>query len=197
MIFFLRESFKGVSSDVLTMKAKRNAKFKSKLFFFSLLDIYSSGPNFDEMLLLETELPDELMQGASSSWEHVVTNKPPAQGPGPGQQQQQQQQMYNAQMNGGEESIVPANVASLQQQQQQQQQQRQHSQQQLAHLLQQGQKSMVNPHMNQLTKNPIQGGNPNATVMNNLVNMPMSMAPNNNGTNANMPMTGEILFINN
>lgn len=51
-----------------------------------------------------------------------------------------------------------------------------------------------NPHLNQLTKNPIQGGNPNATVMNNLVNMPMSMAPNNNnsnnGTNA-MPMQGE------
>lgn len=69
------------------------------------------------MLLLETELPDELMQGGSSSWEQqMVTNKPPAQGPGPGQQQQQQQ-MYNAQMNGGEESIVPANVLQRQQQQ--------------------------------------------------------------------------------
>jgi hypothetical protein len=57
--------------------------------------------------------------------------------------------------------------------------------------LQQGQKNpMVNPHLNQLTKNPIQGGNPNATVMNNLVNM--SMAPNNNGTN--MPMQGKIIL---
>lgn len=147
------------------------------------------------MLLLETELPDELMQGGSSWEQQMVTNKPPAQGPGPGQQQQQQQ-MYNSQMNGGEESIVPANVASLQQQQQQQRQQ-QH-QQQLAHLLQQGQKNpMVNPHLNQLAKNPNlnQGGNPNATVMNNLVNMPMSMAPNNNGTNANMPMQGKFLLI--
>ena len=145
------------------------------------------------MLLLETELPDELMQGGSSSWEQqMVTNKPPAQGPGPGQQQQQQQQqMYNSQMNGGDESIVPANVVSLQQ--------RQH-QQQLAHLLQQGQKNpmvQVNPHLNQLAKNPIQvGGNPNATVMNNLVNMPMSMA-NNNGTNANMPMQGMSLISHN
>jgi hypothetical protein len=43
----------------------------------------------------------------------MVTNKPPAQGPGPGQQQQ----MYNAQMNGGEESIVPASVLQRQQQQ--------------------------------------------------------------------------------
>lgn len=85
---------------------------------FLLLDLYTSGPNFDEMLLLETELPDELMQGGSSSWEQqMVTNKPPAQGPGPGQQQQnQQQQMYN-QMNGGEESIVPASVLQRQQQQ--------------------------------------------------------------------------------
>lgn len=67
------------------------------------------------MLLLETELPDELMQGGSSSWEQqMVTNKPPAQGPGPGQQQ-----MYNAQMNGGEESIVPASVLQRQPQQQQ------------------------------------------------------------------------------
>lgn len=81
---------------------------------FLLLDLYTSGPNFDEMLLLETELPDELMQGGSSSWEQqMVTNKPPAQGPGPGQQQQ----MYNAQMNGGEEAIVPASVLQRQQQQ--------------------------------------------------------------------------------
>lgn len=137
------------------------------------------------MLLLETELPDELMQGGSSWEQQMVTNKPPAQGPGPGQQQQ----MYNSQMNGGEESIVPANVAATLQQRQQQQQQHQ---QQLAHLLQQGQKNpMVNPHLNQLNKNPIQGGGGgNATVMNNLVNMPMSMAPSNNGTNANMPMQG-------
>ncbi|KAG5682698.1 hypothetical protein PVAND_012032 [Polypedilum vanderplanki] len=141
-------------------------------------NIYSFGPNFDEMLLLETELPDELMAGGGpSSWEQqmVTTNKPPAQGPGPG--------MYQNQMN-GEDSIPPPNVATLQRQQQQ-------HQQQLAHLLQQGQKNpMVGPHLNQLTnKSPIQG--PNATgVMNNLgVSMPMSMASNNNGTNA-MSMQG-------
>ena len=133
------------------------------------------------MLLLETELPDELMQGGSSSWEQqmVTNNKPPAQGPGPGAQQQ----MYNPQMNGGEESIVPVPASVLQRQQQQQQQ--------LAHLLQQGQKNMVgNAHLGQL-KNPIQGGNPNATVMNNLVNMPMSMAPNNGTNNNAMPMQSE------
>ena len=131
------------------------------------------------MLLLETELPDELMAGGGpSSWEQqMATNKPPAQGPGPGQ-------MYtNSQMNGGDDTMVP-NVATLQRQQQ--------HQQQLAHLLQQGQKNpMVTPHLSQLTnKSPIQGG-PNATVMNNLgVSMPMSMAPNNNGTNNAMSMQG-------
>lgn len=94
--------------------------------------------------------------------------------------------MYSSQMNGGEETIVPATL-------QRQQQQQQH-QQQLAHLLQQGQKNpmVVNPHLNQLTnKSPIQGG-PNATaVMNNLgVSMPMSMAPNN-GTNNAISMQSE------
>lgn len=131
------------------------------------------------MLLLETELPDELMAGGPSSWEQqMVTNKPPAQGPGPGQ-------IYsNAQMNGGDEAIVPPNVASLQRQQQQQQH--------LAHLLQQGQKNPMvgNPHLNQLTNK----SGPNVTaVMNNLgvSNMTMSMAPNNNGTNA-MTMQGKL-----
>jgi hypothetical protein len=42
--------------------------------------LYSSG--FDEMMLLETELPDELMQGGPSWDQNIVTNKPPAQGPG-------------------------------------------------------------------------------------------------------------------
>lgn len=150
----------------------------------SILDLYSSGPNFDEMLLLETELPDELMQGGPSSWEQqMATNKPPAQGPGPGQQQQQQQ-MYQSQLNGGDDTIVSSNV-NLQRQQQQQQQQHQ-----LAHLLQQvkAKNSLVNPHnMSQLSnKSPNLQGGPNATVMNNLgvVSMPMSMAPNN-GTNNN------------
>jgi TolA-binding protein len=136
------------------------------------------------MLLLETELPDELMQGGPSSWDHnVVTNKPPAQGPGPGPGQMYQQ------INGGEDSIVSANVASLQRQQQQHQQQ----QQQLAHLLQQKTTMVPNPHLNALKNNsPIQSG-PNATnVMNNLgVSMPLSMAPNNNGTNNTISMQGE------
>ena len=149
-----------------------------------ILDLYSTGPNFDDMLLLETELPDELMAGGPSSWEQqmVTNNKPPAQGPGPGQIYQ------TSQMNGGDEAIVPTNVATLQRQQQ--------HQQQLAHLLQQGQKNPMNvgnPHLNQLTnKNPIQGG-PNVTaVMNNLgvSNMTMSMAPNN-GTNNAMTMQGK------
>ena len=140
------------------------------------------------MLLLETELPDELMQGGPSSWEQqMVTNKPPAQGPGPGQQQQQ---MYQSQLNGGDESIVSSNV-SLQRQQQQQQQH------QLQHLLQQVKaKNSLNPHMGQLSnKSPNLQGGPNATVMNNLgvVSMPMSMAPNNNGTNNNaMSMQGKL-----
>lgn len=131
------------------------------------------------MLLLETELPDELMAGGPSSWEqNMVTNKPPAQGPGPGQ-------MYSSQMNGGDEAIVPPNVATLQRQQQ--------HQQQLAHLLQQGQKNPMVGHLNQLS-NKSQGG-PNATVMNNLgVSMPMSMAPNN-GTNNAMSMQGKIIII--
>lgn len=137
------------------------------------------------MLLLETELPDELMAGGPSSWEQqMVTNKPPAQGPGPGQ-------IYNAtQMNGGDDAIVPPNVGNLQ---------RSQHQPHLAHLLQPGQKNPMvgNPHLNQLTnKSPIQGG-PNVTaVMNNLggvSNMTMSMAPNNNGTNA-MTMQGELLL---
>lgn len=47
-----------------------------------LAGIYSTS-GFDEMMLLETELPDELMQGGSSAWDqNIVTNKPPAQGPG-------------------------------------------------------------------------------------------------------------------
>jgi hypothetical protein len=177
-----------------------NYKFTSPFIYIlrlfslssSLLDLYSSGPNFDEMLLLETELPDELMQGAPSSWEQqMVTNKPPAQGPGPGQQNQ----MYGQQLNGGDDSLVAANVnLQRQQQAQQQQQQQQH---QLAHLLQQVKaKNAMNPHMNQLTnKSPNLQGGPNATVMNNLggvVSMPMSMAPNNNGTNNNaMSMQGK------
>lgn len=156
--------------------------------FTSILDLYSSGPNFDEMLLLETELPDELMQGGPSSWEQqMVTNKPPAQGPGPGQQQQQQ--MYS-QLNGGDDSIVSSNV-NLQRQHQQQQQ--------LAQLLQQVKNKNMQggPHMGQLSnKSPNLQGGPNATVMNNLggvVSMPMSMAPNNNGTNNNaMSMQGKI-----
>lgn len=151
-------------------------KFIVTIFFLLIfaIDRYS---NFDEMLLLETELPDELMAGGSSSWEQqMVTNKPPAQGPGPGQQ------MYSQQMNGGEDTIVTSNV-NLQRQQQQQQ---------LAHLLQQNKNSMVgNAQMSQLTnKSPNLQGAPNATVMNNMgvnMNNAMSMAPNNNGTNA-MPM---------
>lgn len=152
---------------------------------FVVLDLYSSGPNFDEMLLLETELPDELMQGGSSSWDQqMVSNKPPAQGPGPGQQQ-----MYSNQLNGSDDAIS-SNV-NLQRQQQQQQQH------QLAHLLQQVKsKNSLNTHMGQLSnKSPNLQGN-NATVMNNLggvVSMPMSMAPNNNGTNNNaMSMQGKI-----
>lgn len=151
------------------------------------------------MLLLETELPDELMQGAPSSWEQqMVTNKPPAQGPGPGQQNQ----MYNSQLNGGDDSIVSSNVnLQRQQQAQQQQQQQQH---QLAHLLQQvkaKQVNAMNPHMGQMNKSPNLQGGPNSTVMNNLggvVSMPMSMAPNNNGTNNNaMSMQGKnILKLN-
>lgn len=157
--------------------------------FLPIVDIYSSGPNFDEMLLLETELPDELMQGGPSSWDQqMVANKPPAQGPGPGRQQQQ---MYTSQLNGGDDAIVSSNV-SLQRQQQQQQQQHQ-----LAHLLQQvkAKNSLGNPHMGQLSnKSPNLQGGPNATVMNNLggvVSMPMSMAPNNNGTNNNAMMQGK------
>jgi hypothetical protein len=101
------------------------------------------------------------------------------------------QNMYNAQMNGGDDAIVPA---SLQQQQQTQQQRQHQQQQQLAHLLQQGQKNnpiMVNPHLKQLGNNSALGqGGPNANAMNNLgVSMPMSMATNNNGTNA-MSMQG-------
>lgn len=150
-------------------------------FLFAILDLYSTGPNFDDMLLLETELPDELMAGGPSSWEQqMVTNKPPAQGPGPGQ-------IYNTtQMNGGDDAIVPPSVL-----------QRQQHQQQLAHLLQQGQKNPMvgNPHLNQLT-NKSQGG-PNVTaVMNNLAgvgNMTMSMAPNN-GTNNAMTMQGKLTF---
>lgn len=147
------------------------------------------------MLLLETELPDELMQGGPASWEHqMATNKPPAQGPGPGQQQ-----MYSNQLNGGDDAIVSSNVnLQRQQQQQQAQQQQQH---QLAHLLQQVKsKNSMNPsHINQLSnKSPNLQGGPNATVMNNLgvVSMPMSMAPNNNGTNNNaMSMQGTKVFI--
>lgn len=139
------------------------------------------------MLLLETELPDELMQGGPSSWEQqMVTNKPPAQGPGPGQQQN-----YSAQMNGGDDSIV-SNV-NFQRHQQQQQQQHQ-----LAHLLQQQVKSKnsLNPNMGQLSnKSPNLGqGGPNATVMNNLGVVSMSLTPNNNGTNNNtMSMQGKLL----
>lgn len=65
------------------MKKKNSSLHYFLNCFCSILDLYSSGPNFDEMLLLETELPDELMQGGPSSWEQqMVTNKPPAQGPG-------------------------------------------------------------------------------------------------------------------
>lgn len=72
---------------------------------------------------LEDCLPDELV---STGWEEVLGgNKPPAQGPGPGQQQ----------MNGGDENVVggPPNVTM------QQQQQRTMQQQQMVahHLLQQ------------------------------------------------------------
>lgn len=164
----------------LCVKFKFNSDGVS--FAFALLDLYSSGPNFDEMLLLETELPDELMQGGSSSWDQqMVSNKPPAQGPGPGQQQ-----MYSNQLNGSDDAIS-SNV-NLQRQQQQQQQH------QLAHLLQQVKsKGPMNPHMGQISnKSPNLQGN-NATVMNNLgvVSMPMSMAPNNNGTNNAMAMQGD------
>ena len=161
--------------------------FLHVLTFFLLLDHFSSGPNFDEMLLLETELPDELMQGAPASWEQQMgSNKPPAQGPGPGQQNQ----MYNSQLNGGDDMIVQSNV-NLQRQHQPQQQQ-----QQLAHLLQQQMKAKgsMNPHMGQMTnKSPNLQGGSNSTVMNNMggVSMPMSMAPNNNGTNNSMSMQGK------
>lgn len=144
------------------------------------------------MLLLETELPDELMQGGPSSWEQqMVTNKPPAQGPGPGQQQQQ---MYQSQLNGSDDSIVSSNV-SLQRQQQQQQQH------QLQHLLQQvkAKNSLVNPHMGQLSnKSPNLQGGPNPTVMNNLgvVSMPMSMAPNNGTNNNAMMQQGKLTSTN-
>jgi hypothetical protein len=47
----------------------------------SILDLYSSDSHFDEMLLLEAKLPDELMQGGPSSWSQQ------AQEPGPSQQQ--------------------------------------------------------------------------------------------------------------
>lgn len=138
------------------------------------------------MLLLETELPDELMQGGPSSWEQqMVTNKPPAQGPGPGQQQN-----YSTQMNGDDSIVSNVNFQRHQQQQQQQHQ--------LAHLLQQVKsKNSLNPGMGQLSnKSPNLGqGGPNATVMNNLGVVSMSLTSNNNGTNNNtMSMQGKVLM---
>lgn len=149
-----------------------------------IVDLYSSGPNFDEMLLLETELPDELMQGGPSSWEQqMVTNKPPAQGPGPGQQQN-----YSTQMNGDDSIVSNVNFQRHQQQQQQHQ---------LAHLLQQVKsKNSLNPNMGQLSnKSPNLGqGGPNAVMNNNLGVVSMSLTPNNNGTNNNtMSMQGKLL----
>jgi hypothetical protein len=160
----------------------------------SILDLYSSGPNFDEMLLLETELPDELMQGGPSSWDQqMVSNKPPAQGPGPGQQQQQQ--IYSSQLNGGDDANVNPNM-NLQRQQQQQQQQHQ-QQQQLAQLLQQVRAKNPPVHINEMGRKIMNlPGGPNAPTPNNMgaVSMPMSMAPNNNGTNNNAMMPGKPRF---
>jgi len=153
-----------------------------------ILDMYSAGPNFDEMMLLETELPDELMSGGSSAWEQqMVANKPPAQGPGPGQQQ-----IYSTQMNGSggggggddNNTIIPSNVALQQRQQHEQIDQL---------LLEADKRTSMARRMQLGNKTNLQAA-PNASVMNNLgVSMPnanaMSMAPNN-GTNNAMSMQG-------
>lgn len=67
----------------------------------------------------------------STGWEEVLGgNKPPAQGPGPGQQQQQ---MNGDDNGGGNVVVVPPNVTMQQQQQQQRTMQQQ--QQMVAHHL--------------------------------------------------------------
>lgn len=64
-----------------------------------------------EMFDLEDNLPDELVSGGPS-WEQMCGNKPPAQGPGPGNNHQQ--------MNGNDDTGL--NNAQIQRQMQHQQQ---------------------------------------------------------------------------
>lgn len=96
-----------------------------KIYHFRYpLDFFS-----DDMLFLETALPDELMSTGGWGDNQLMggNNKPPAQGPGPGQQQQQPQQQPIHPMNGGDDGTVNVNLQRMHQQQQQQ----------LAQLLQQ------------------------------------------------------------
>jgi hypothetical protein len=72
------------------------------------------------MILLENTLPDELMAGGTSWGEQMGGNKPPAQGPGPGQQPGPQQ-LHQKQMNGEDVSSIQQQIMMQQQQRQLQQ----------------------------------------------------------------------------
>lgn len=139
---------------------------------------------------LEDCLPDELV---SPSWEELLGgNKPPAQGPGPGQGQQQQHQMNGGDDNnggGGANVVVVQPNVNMQRAMQQQQQQ------QLVHQLLQQQQQQQHGNKNQMvpmgmgSKSPnLQAPNSNA-VQSSLANslggpmgnsMVMSIASNGN-----------------
>ncbi|XP_059616198.1 protein cbp-1-like [Phlebotomus argentipes] len=92
---------------------------------------YQQGPSDSELISrsdiynLEDHLPDELVSSGTNWGDQMASNKPPAQGPGPG---------GPPQMNGEDSGVVPpsANIAM----------QRLH-QQQLTHLMQQGKQNMI------------------------------------------------------
>lgn len=113
--------------------------------------------------MLEDTLPDELMSGGTGWGEQIGGNKPPAQGPGPGNQQ------HPPLMNGGDDSLNHNSMQKIQ------------LQQQIAYCKNpMGQMSLGSKSPNlQAQSNP-----PNNNMVNNLgVNMPNSMSmPPNNGT---------------